>query len=113
MLLLPVLLTACVGTIGTRSVATQLDPATPTRVEWPAKVHLADGSVVIYERGFILGPDRIRGIGSPGNRWGLTLANEGRVDQLSVDSVALIVIYKKKTNWLEGDEIFCPICANQ
>ncbi|HYO47824.1 MAG TPA: hypothetical protein VEY33_14165, partial [Gemmatimonadota bacterium] len=76
-------------------VATAHDSTQPIQVESPARVHLADGSVVVYPKGFALERDTIVGEGS---RYGLALEGKGVVMRLPVDSVAAMESYRVETN---------------
>ncbi len=58
-----------------------------------AKVHLYDGSVVVFEKGFTVTGDTINGNGW---RYNLTRRNSTSVKSVPIDSVACIEYYKKE-----------------
>jgi hypothetical protein len=93
--LLPVFLAGCryTRTIVEYQGHPELD-VTEREVKHPAKVHLHDGSVVLFPGGFTLQGDRLQGAGT---RWDLTRTSASLVSRVPLDSVAGIEYYRDKT----------------
>jgi hypothetical protein len=88
-------LAACAVILSKDPVATAHDVSIPIKIETPARVHLADGSVVVYAKGFAVERDTIVGSGM---RYDLALKGQGILTRLTVDSVAAIESYRVETN---------------
>ncbi|CAN5784974.1 hypothetical protein BH20GEM1_BH20GEM1_01320 [soil metagenome] len=95
MILLAAIVASCAVILSKDSIATAHDAMRPVEVESPARVHMADGSVIVYPQGFALQRDTILG---PGTRYGLSLKGMEVVRRLAVDSVAAIESYRVETN---------------
>jgi hypothetical protein len=72
---------------------TELDVA-QRDVKHPSKVHLHDGSVVLFPAGFTLQGDRLEGSGT---RWDLTRTSASLVSPVPLESVAGIEYYRDET----------------
>jgi hypothetical protein len=67
-----------------------VDPAQGITVKARARVHLIDGSTVIFERGFVVRESRLEG---KGHRYGLVLGPPSPVDAVLLDSVVAVESY--------------------
>src|SRR5512135_1863134 len=83
--LVPSLLSGCVVLVGKVDV-TPLHPTTDSvTIGEPIKVHLRDGSTVVYRDGLTILRDSILGTGM---RYGLTLRDSASIEAVSFDRVA-------------------------
>jgi hypothetical protein len=103
-LLLPLVTSSCVVY---ETQVLRLTPAlNPVRVDRPVKVHLLDGSTLVYADGVTLERDTLRGRGW---RYDLWLNTAGGAQDIGLDSVAAMEVYdsvrdpeasRRRTTWL-------------
>jgi hypothetical protein len=103
-LLIPLLSASCVVY---ETQVLRLTPGHGTgRVERPVKVHLLDGSTLVYADGVTLDRDTLRGRGW---RYDLWLNTAGGAQDIGLDSVAAMEVYdsvrspeasRRRTTWL-------------
>jgi hypothetical protein len=94
LLLMGLLLAACY--VSTTTSGYPLDvTTTPVRVESPVKVHLRDGSIVMFRHGATVAHDSISG---DGERFAATLAAAGAIRSVPLDSVLGAEAFDRRVN---------------
>lgn len=89
---------ACIVSTTTRGKAVPADSATrgqAVTVRTPVKVHLMDGSVIVFRRGVTVASDTIRGTGV---RYSATLRDSAVVSAVSLDSVVGAETFERSVN---------------
>ena len=89
---------ACIVSSTTRGKPVPADSATAGRVVTvgtPVKVHLLDGSVIVFRRGITVGADTIRGAGV---RYSATLRDSAAVSSVALDSVLGAEVFERTVN---------------
>ncbi len=72
-----------------------LDPHTPVTVTTPVKVHLVDGSTVVFLAGLTVDSAEVRG---DGNRYSLTLRDSAAVTSIPLDSIVGMEAFEQSVN---------------
>src|SRR5438046_2581027 len=72
-----------------------LDPHTPVTVTTPVKVHLVDGSTVVFLAGLTVDSAQVRG---DGNRYSLTLRDSAAVNSIPLDSIVGMEAFEQSVN---------------
>lgn len=83
--LLPLLTSGCVILVGKVEVTPVRPTADSMTIGGPVKVHLSDGSTVVYRDGLTMLRDSILGSGT---KYGLTLRDSASIEAVPLDRVA-------------------------